>query len=242
MRQNRFISFFVALTFLFIGINQSFAQQSDAQSIREALHQSIKNWEENRYILFTAQGNTSSALFNGSRTFLIDKNSGDCRLETTSSSNKPVVVLFNFKSKKLSKAFENNKQLASSTNQLSPILDQFYEDTKLLFLPVFLSETSIKLEDIQSKLMDSEKVNIITFSNLNTFDNTSSSGRFILDAKGEIKLFEDGTTTFSVSNSKDIGSGILLPTNFQNKKDAQSCVFNTVAAFTNIENGKFTSL
>lgn len=238
----------VCCAVLMLFVSHSFAQNDNTSDIKSTINKNAtfikQKWKQHRYFLYTAKGNVHSNLIGNQRSFLIDNVTGNCRLETPNLQSQEVIVLFNFKTKKLIKQYIAGKENSTNNQQmLSAALDQFFEDSKLLFLPILLTDQSISFTSPTSKIINTEKINSVSFSNLTTLDKQNVAGKIEINTKGEIKAFSDGTSEYVVQNYKDIGSGIILPTSYKNVKDSvQSCNFTTVAAFTDIEAGKFTSL
>lgn len=241
MKQFRFaLLFLVSMLYIEIGTTVAQEHKNDKELIQQAVGES-RNWTNTRYLLFAATGSSVSSPFPNERSFLIDKSTGDCRFEGTNKNNENVVLLFNYKSGKSKKCYVNGKESTAGIDEMvESIIIQFFADTQLLFLPAFLTENLSAITDISQKILNSDKIAIFSFSNVPNFGEKNITGKILITSKGEIKSISLDNSTYTTSASKDIGSGILLPTLFEGP--TVSIKFNTVAAFTQIESGKFTTL
>lgn len=195
-------------------------------------------WASTRYLLYTVDGPTVSPGIASERTFLIDKTSGDCRFEGTNSDKENIVLLFNFNTRKLKKLFVNRKESKENADALfDNVVNQFFMDTQLLFLPAFLSEEPSRVTDVTEKMISSEKMPVISFSNLPAWGGKNVRGKIAVTHKGAIKSITIDNAEYRTSGSKDIGGGIVLSTVFEGRDVYK---FLTVAAFTQMEIGKFT--
>lgn len=240
MKQFRF-ALLCVVSMLCIEVGTTVAQdhKEDKELIRQAVGEK-RNWTSTRYLLYSASGSSTTSLFSNERSFLIDKGNGDCRFEGMNKNNEDVVLLFNFRSGKSKKYYVNGKESTSSMDEMAEIIiDQFFADTQLLFLPAFLTEHQSTITDTVQKIFNADKTTIFSFSNVPGFGEKSTTGKIVITSKGEIKSISLENNTYHTSASKDIGSGILLPTFFEGPTTIK---FNTVAAFTQIEPGKFTTL
>lgn len=219
----------------------AFSQDKSKQEILTSIGQASK-WNNVNYILFSSTNNTG--LFK-ERSFLIDKSTGRSRFEGKTNTNQHLILLFNFKSKVLEKSYSNGKLNDSKAGvPYQEVLNQLFEDSKLLFLPMFvIATTSNNLTINPGKIINAEKLIEITFKNVYNLNKQPLNGMIYLNSKGEIKEYCLDQQILNVSEIKDIGDGILLPTLFNSKNDPKMSIkFNTVAAFTDIENDKFTTL
>lgn len=239
MKHLRFTLFFIGLLLL---LNQSSVNGQDKQYGSDLIQMAIgeaNKWTNTRYILYTVTGPSSTQGVKNERTFLIDKNTGNCRFEGINITNENIILLFNYKSKTTKKYFVNSQESKDNIDHLfESILNQFFIDTEILFLPALLSENPSNITDVSQKIINTDKVNTIYFTNLPTLGNNSVNGRISLTNKGEIKSIVLSNTQYNTSSSKDIGGGIFLPTVFESQS---SYKFQTVAAFTDIETGKFSN-
>lgn len=204
-------------------------------------------WESTRFILFTSQGNEITKHLSAERTFLIDKSNGRCRFEGKTISNYNIVLLFNYKSKQLDKLYLNGVETKDSktltSSHLQEIIGQFFEDAKLLFLPSSFDQASTTAGAPAQKIINAEKITIFPISSAQLFDGSTYSGKITLNITGQIIQSETNQNTYIISGYKDVGGGLNLPTVFKNAiSPSKDCTFSTVAAFTDMEEGKFTTL
>lgn len=238
MRHFRFTLFFIGSVLLFAPWTLNAQEQQNGKDLVELSTGEANKWANTRYLLYTAVGPSNIAGFGNDRTFLIDKRTGDCRFEGTNKNSENIVLLFNYKTKRTKKYFINTQESKENIADLAEnIFTQFFNDTQMLFLPAFLSNNPSSITDVSQKIFDADKVNIISFSHLPTFGDTAIDGKISVTNKGEIKSISIDHTAFKASVTKDIGEGILLPTVFENRETYR---FQTVAAFTEMEAGKFT--
>ncbi|NGM66189.1 hypothetical protein [Sphingobacterium sp. SGR-19] len=200
-------------------------------------------WDSTNYILFTANGNETKYFQNG-RKFLINMKSGQARFEGKSDDGSNVVSLFNFKTGKPSKFFINGneiKQMDSEINELfTKINEQFKKDITFLFLPALIEQPETKTGKVSSKIFNAEKLQSLPFQLKGGL-----SGEVLFNSEtGWIKQFVDKEgQIYLVNGYKDIGGGLFLPTTFRNlKNDKRSLLFSTVAAFTEMEESRFSTL
>lgn len=223
-------------------VTLSQGQERSKQDILNSIG-TVSKWNAVNYILFTS---TSKNSIFKERSFLIDKSSGKVRFDGITSNNVSLVLLFNYKSKVVDKGYINGK-LTDSKSPAIPfqeVLTQLFEDTKLLFLPMFIIASHKSNVTINSeKMINSEKLVEINFKNAHNINKQSITGAIYLNTKGDIKEYVLDQSPILVSDIKDVGDGILLPTQFVYKNTPVLTVkFNTVAAFTDIEDDKFTHL
>lgn len=246
------ISKYISIFFLFAFAYTTCIAQQDGD-IKVKLEKAIggqDKWTQTHYILFTVSGNDLNTNLNGSRTFLINKSNGDVRFEGENKDRKEVVHLFNYKSHESKDLFIDNKKIKKDSllfkSLHKSIANQFYEDTKLLFTAALLPESlSADNNNYQQKIVNAEKVVYIHTNRLFSLQSQLTHCDAIVNVEnGKIrKLDLNGSGVFMVSGYKDIGGGLILPTQFDNIKNrSQSCIFSTVASFTEIEDSKFDSL
>jgi len=202
-----------------------------------------EKWDSANYILFTVRGNDAKPLQND-RKFLIKPTSGQARFEGQSNGGDNIVTLFNFKTGKLSKLFVNGtevKQMNSETTELfTQINAQFKKDITFLFLPALIEQPDTKTGKITSKILNAEKLQSLPFVLEGGF-----SGEVLFNNEtGQIKQFiDENGNTYLVNEYKDIGGGLFLPTNFRNLDNQEkNLFFSTVAAFTEMEESRFSTL
>ena len=197
-------------------------------------------WDNTNYILFTAHGNESRFLQNG-RKFLINKQSGQVRFEGKSKDGDSWIALFNFKTDKLSKLSYNGVESKSISTEGEEIFlkinEQFNKDASFLFLPTLVDKTG----KAALKIVNAEKLQHIPFQ---VKQNNLSGELYYNGETGIIKqIIDKEGNEFYVDGYKDIGGGLMLPTTFKSLGNQdKSTSFTTVAAFTEMEDTKFSNL
>lgn len=234
---------FILLITLIGMVGTTLAQESNSKIDKLTSNGDKTKWNHLNYILFNT--NRESNNFK-TRSFLIDKLSGKVRFEGTLQNLDNLVLLFNYKSRVIDKSYINGKLIDKSANVIpfGDLLDQFFEDTKLIFLPMLICDSHKTNLTINSeKIVNSEKLIEIKFKNIPNLNKEPLDGAIYLNNKGEIKEYLLDNDEIIVSDIKDIGDGIRLPTQFSFKNSPNlSIKFSTVAAFTNIEQEKFIAL
>ncbi len=201
-------------------------------------------WDSTNYILFTANGN-STANLGSTRKFLINKKSGQVRFEGQSSEGNQIVALFNFKTQKLSKLFQSGEELKAESPESAELFElvnkQYKRDAVFIFLPILVESPDTKIGTEGSKIVNSEKLQAFSFELKN---NTLSGEIFYNRETGQIKqIIDQSGNEYFVNGYKDIGGGLILPTTFKSMSSQEnSATYTTVAAFTEMEESKFTSL
>lgn len=221
-------------------IGTSYSQSVNKNELLNSIGK-VADWNSVNYILFTTTTANSTLK---EQSFLFEKNTGRVRFEGKTTNNISLVMLFNYKSKVLEKAFINGKISDNKTSvYFSEVLNDFFDNTKLLFLPMFIiSNQNNNVFIASEKIINTEKITELKFSNILNFNRTALKGSIYISKKGEIKEYTIETNTFMVSEVKNIGEGILLPTRFMCENNpSQSIKFNTVAAFTDVEDDRFTN-
>ena len=201
-------------------------------------------WKNTDFILFTANGNDAKYLQNGRR-FLIDKKTNKCRFEGKTVDGQNLVVLFDYKSGKIFRYYNNKKEVAKNSPEaqaaFQKINEQFSKDAALLFLPVFIDQPETKISNVGVKIYNAEKLQSLSFQ----LKDNSLTGDILFNAEsGYIKqLVDNDGNEYNVNGYKDIGGGLMLPTTFSHAHHAnRNTSFTTVAAFTDIETDKFENL
>lgn len=217
--------------------NSAKTQERDKESVLASIG-NISKWNNVKYLLFTS---TSANPIFKTRSYLIDKSSGRVRFDGTTNEKVNTTLLFNYKTKTLDKSYINGKLANANTTALyQNILEQLFEDTKLLFLPMFIISSPNNITISAGKIINSQKLTEVSFKNIYNLNQQIIGGSSYLNSKGDIMQYIIDQSAIAVSETKDIGDGILLPTRFISKKF--NIKFNTVAAFTDIETDKFTNL
>ena len=201
-------------------------------------------WSNTSYILFTVDGNMSKYLQDG-RTFIINRKTGQARLEGRTASNENLVLLFNFKSGKLDRLSSNGKEVvdkaAFTQEHFGKVLAQLEKDASLLFLPTLLEKPSAKVGKLEHKIVNAEKLDVFSLS----LGGDKFEGTILFNPEsGLIKqLVDQEGSVYYVNGYKDIGGGLTLPTTFKNLSDSKkSTTFSVVASFEELEETKFTKL
>ena len=240
MKHVEFTAFLVGLLlFLNFGNLNAQEQKSGKDLIQMSIGEANK-WTNTRYLLYSVVGPSNNSGMGNERSFLIDKKTGDCRFEGTNKNNESLVLLFNYKTKKVKRYFVNTEESKENPNSIMDnILGQFFKDTQILFLPAFLSDSPSSITDVSQKVINTDKLNVISFTNMPTLGHDNVNGKITLTNKGDIKSISVGNIEYKTSAIKDIGEGILLPTVFENHSSYR---FQIVAAFTDVETGKFTNI
>ncbi len=243
-----YLKIMLVLLVLLVGHSVSLIAQENISllSVWEGIGGKSK-WESTKFILFTSQGNETTKLLSSERTFLIDRSSGRCRFEGKTTSNQSIVLLFNYKSKQLDKLYLNGAEPKGSKTFTSfhfqQIIEQFFEDTKLLFLPSSFDQSNTIVGTPSQKIINTEKTTVFPISSALLFDGSIFNGKITLNIAGQIIRSETNQNIYTISGYKDIGGGLNLPTAFKHTTSpSKNCTFTTVAAFTDMEEGKFTTL
>lgn len=238
------------LTAAILSLLLLYGEQSTAQASQESVSILWKGiggktrWDSTNYILFTANGNDSKYLQNG-RKFLINKKSGQVRFEGKSADGNNIVALFNFKTHKILRFFSNGVETKPASDDVnesfSKINEQFKKDATFLFLPTLIDKPETKTGKAISKIVNAEKLQSVPFQ---LKDNNLAGEIYFNLETGYIKQFIDKEgNEFYVNGYKDIGGGVFLPTTFKSMENQdKSTSFTTVAAFTEMEDSKFSNL
>lgn len=197
-------------------------------------------WDNTNYILFAASGNESKYVQSG-RKFLINKRSGQVRFEGRLSDGDNIIAIFNFKTQKIMKFSSNGVESKSGSSEVddafAKINEQFKKDASFIFLPTLID----KAGKAASKIINAEKLQYISFQ---LRDNNLAGDLYFNPETGYIKqLVDQDGNEFYVNGYKDIGGGLFLPTTFKSMgSQEKSTSFTTVAAFTEMEDSKFSTL
>lgn len=234
------------LTAAIIGLLALTGEQVTAQASQESVSILWKGvggktrWDNTNYILFAASGNESKHVQSG-RKFLINKRSGQVRFEGRLDDGDNIVAIFNFKTDKVLKFSSNGVESKTSSTEVddafAKINEQFKKDASFIFLPTLID----KAGKANSKIVNAEKLQYISFQ----LKDTNLGGELYFNPEtGYIKqLIDKDGHEFYVNGYKDIGGGLFLPTTFKSMESQEkSASFTTVAAFTEMEDAKFTNL
>ncbi len=250
MKTFKFLSFIFFFCAFFFQNSLTAQETVSTNKLWEGIGGKAK-WEETHFILFSASGNNVSNFIENPRKFLINRKNGDSRFEGSTSSGDQIVLLFNYKNNKIKKLYVNEVEQTNIENfavKNFPIIsEQFKKDISLLFLPTTLGNKQLKPDDVQQKIVDTEKLTMINVSTASEVNIRISGKLYFNSDSGRIRRWEldteDGNVQYMVDNYKDIGAGLILPTTFKSSNDnSKSVIFTTVAAFVDMELSKFSSL
>lgn len=223
---------FVLCNFDFFAVGH--AQVNPAQEIWSGIGGKEK-WEATNYILFTVTGGgANGAAEQNTRRYLIAKNSGKARFEGYINGSKHV-LLFDFKQRKVHKAYDANGNLLSSfsSKEFEQTLDQFDRDFATLCIPANIARAVG--ENATTKIVNAERFLQAPFQ-----INGRKGVALIASESGLLRQLECDQNTISIDGHKDIGNGLILPTRFKNlTDDRRSVYFQTIASFTSMESTKF---
>ena len=217
------------------------AQNTSKQLILNTIGDAAK-WKSLNYILFSSDSPNNYFL---QRSYLIDKQTGQARLDAVTTGNQSIVMLFNFKHKRIEKCYIDG-QLSDLNTLIVPfqeILNQLFQDTELLFLPMFVitapkNHIAIKTDQI----VNAERLVEVVFQKVSNLNKDNMAGSIYLNNKGELKEYIINQDKIAISDIKDIGDGILIPTSFNYTNATKTIKFTTVAAFTDVELSRFSNL
>jgi len=239
-------TFLTAVIINFLVFSQEIAQAQAPLELSSSLWRGIggkTKWDSTNYILFSVTGNDSEFLQNG-RKFLINKRSGQVRFEGKTENGNNIVALFNFKTEKLSKLFSNGEERPVSTEVntvFTRINEQFKKDAAFIFLPALIDAPDTRTGKVSSKIVNAEKLLSVSFQ----LKDNSLSGELLFNGEtGYIKqIIDKEGNEYFVNGYKDIGGGLVLPTVFKSMNGSEkSATFPTAAAFTDMEESKFSNL
>ena len=225
---------------------------AQTQSIFDDIEVSMggKNtWNNTDYLYYSASGNSSLATVSQKRSFLINKSNGDARFKAINDKNQEVVILFNYLTPKVKKIFIEQVEKDPSDSDMkelySSVQKQLAKDLTLLFSPISVIDHANTQQTPTPKIIDGKKLSMLSVSNMYYPSHQESiSGTVGVDPKGKIHIIElQNGAKFWVDKYIDTGGGLVLPTQFESEdKVSHSCVFSTVASFTDIEKEKFEKL
>lgn len=208
------------------------------------------NWTNARYFMFSCIGEDTLSALQSERAYLWDKQTGECRFEGLTIEDEELIVLFNIKTEiTQGQVFVDRNRLnqaPEATEIITAVKEQFEKDASFIFLPTLLEgkASSINLED--EKLVGSKKYMIVHVKNPNTSFESAIEGQLFIDAlSGRIQRWhpQDNSVsdkTYLVGGFKDIGGGLILPTQFTDSNGTNHISYPLAAALVNIEPQKFT--
>jgi len=203
------------------------------------------NWRNARYFMFSCVGGSTSSFAHGERTYLWDKQEGNCRFEGTTTDNESVVALFNIKTNEGS-VYLNGEKLSNPNTSAGVIKDvaaEFERDAYLLFLPTALDGDQASYSVTGEKLVGSQRFTVVALRNRKTSFESSVDGELYIDAQtGMIQQWRSDhhRDYVTVGGFKDIGGGLVLPTRFSSDDSAYNINYPIAAALVHIESQKFS--
>jgi len=204
------------------------------------------NWQHARYFMFSCIGGPDDSFTQGKRTYLWDKQEGHCRFEGITTDDESVIALFNLKTHTGS-VYINGEKLSNpktSIDVINEVSTEFERDASLLFLPTAIEGSRGSFMVTGEKLIGSQRFTVVDVKNHKTSFEASVDGQLFVDAQtGRIQqwLPHQGKNKFAVSGFKDIGSGLILPTQFTASDTTHSITYPLAAALVNIEPQKFST-
>ena len=237
MTYNRIFFF----TILFFTLNllpiESSAQSTSNSAVNSLVEGLGDSAREVGYLIFSYNSDNS-----GSETsYLYDWESGDCRFEGKTEDSKNLVVLFNT-NKPGGQVFVDQKPVTDE-GILKEVQQFFKDDSYFLFTPILIAKQEIKAVELQSEIVDSKKFHVLKVTT--PYSKYKSSEIYVDIQKGTIYKWNtyDGNNKLSqeliVSKIKDVGGGLILPTQFNDKLTRESFGYPIAAALVNIEPQKF---
>lgn len=205
-----------------------------------------ENWQNARYFMFSCIGGGQGTFAQGERKYLWDKTSGNCRFEGTTTDDEAIVALFNIKEDTGSVYFNGEKLDNPRTAQdvIKEASTAFGKDAYLLFLPTALEGSQSSYTVTEEKLVGSQRFTVIHIKNQKTSFEATVDGRLYMDTQtGQVLEWKpsEGTLQFSISGFKDIGGGLVLPTQFTASNTRASVSYPIAAALVHIEGQKFNT-
>jgi len=236
------------LFFLFSLLPAAYSQPADT-TVEAKIWEGIggkQNWQDVRYFMFSClerAGDTSQ----GVREYLWDKQTGDCRFEEVSKDGDTVITLFNLKTEKGAAFINSEKQGDSlkSAKLIQEALSTFRKDASLLFLPTTMEGRNAIHAVEKEKLIGSRRFTVIKLANEKTSFDASVNGQLYIDARnGRIQHWQPNradqrdTAYYTVSEFKDVGGGLVLPTHFTASDSSSTVSYPLAAALIHIESHK----
>lgn len=206
-------------------------------------------WSNTDYLYYSASGNSSIPAVSQKRSFLINKSNGDARFKAINDKSQEIVILFNYLAPKVKRVYIEQAEKALSEPEMkelySSVQKQLAKDLTLLFSPISVIDQANTQQNPTPKIIDGKKLSILSVSNMHYPPHQERvPGTVGVDPKGKIHVIElQNGSKFWVDKYIDTGGGLVLPTQFESENQtSQSCVFSTVASFTDIEKEKFEDL
>ena len=204
------------------------------------------NWKNARYFMFSCSGGHNRLFTQGKRTYLWDKQDGDCRFEGITTDDESILALFNVKTLNGS-VYLNGEKLSNpktTADVIKEVSTEFEQDASLIFLPTVLEGDHVSFSVTSEKLIGSQRFTVMDIKNPKTSFETAVDGQLYVDAQtGRLHqwLPNDGQHHYTIGGFKDIGGGLILPTRFIANDSTENITYPLAAALVNIEAQKFSS-
>ncbi|MFB5945287.1 hypothetical protein [Albibacterium profundi] len=193
--------------------------------------------EEARYLIFSYHSDNKES----ETSYLYDWESGNCRFEGQTKDLKDLVVLFNTDAAGGQVFVDENS--VTDESLLKDVRQSFEDDSYFLFIPILIAKQEINTVELEPEIVDSKKFHVLRVTSP---DSKYKSSKIYVD-------FQDGTiykwNTYDsknrlshellVSQTKDLGGGLILPTQFTDKSTGETFGYPIAAALLNIEPQKF---
>ncbi|QNL50054.1 hypothetical protein H8S90_25795 [Olivibacter sp. SDN3] len=205
-----------------------------------------QSWEEARYFMFSCETELHD-MIPGEHSYIWDRVNNNCRFEGTTNDQQKLTVLFNTKTR-AGKVYVNNSVIAdsdSSSRWLKPILNAFYSDSFWLFPPKLIEAADVTATNEQ-ELIGSNRYYVVDIKIRRPNFGEFPSKLFIDTNTGRIFQWQafanDGSVlyNFNTSSFKEVGGGLILPTNFADANSSVNISYPIVSALINVEADKFT--
>jgi len=193
--------------------------------------------EEARYLIFSYNSGSQDT----ETSYLYDWESGDCRFEGQTADSEDIVVLFN--ANETGGEVFVNKKPKTDERVLKDVRQSFQDDSYFLFMPIRIAKQEISAVELEPEIVDSKKFHVLQ---IRTPRSKYKSSKIYVDFQnGTIYKWDtfDGGDKLSheliISRTKDVGSGLILPTQFTDNLTGESFDYPIAAALLNIEPQKF---
>lgn len=235
---------------LFISISFHFSIRAQTkEQVLELLWKGMggrQSWEDARYFMFSCQTELHD-IIPGEHSYIWDRVNNNCRFEGTTNDQQKLTVLFNTKTR-TGKVYLNNQIVTnsdSSSKWLQPVLNAFYSDSFWLF-PSKLIDVTHLITTNEQELIGSSRYYVVEIKIRRPNFGEFPSKLFIDTNTGRIFQWQafasDGSIlyNFNTSNFKEVGGGLILPTNFADANNNVNIFYPIVSALINVEADKFT--
>ncbi|SEN17583.1 hypothetical protein SAMN05216436_112106 [bacterium A37T11] len=238
-----------ALILILTCIGTAYAQSAAVEELTEKAWKGLgghQTWSESRYFMFSYTP-LKQEFSVGPQTFLWDSQSGKCRLDTKIQGNNTLTVLFNTRREK-ARVFISGQPVNDKTTVLDyqqKSLRAFMQGSYWLFIPQRL-EDAAQSSIAGLELTDGKKYEVLEISEDLPAIDVSSSKYYIDSQSGKIDRWiamdDNGQTFFDfhLSTFKDVGAGLLLPTNFTDIRRNVFLNYTIATSLLEVETEKFT--